>query len=123
MPGATEVVLAIHDHEVLDTHALELDGRADPTEAGADDQGFEVLGTHGTTIYAVPAVPVNTRPRIIRTWFRRGPPVGRRCRPASRECVRYQPSSPRRRLVLLCAVAGLCRRRCNDEFHRRCARG
>ena len=36
--------------------ALELDSGADSAEAGPDDQGLDLLRTHGTTIYAVPPV-------------------------------------------------------------------
>ena len=93
MPGSAEVVLAVEDDEVVDTHALELDCRADTAEAGPDDESLELLRTHGTTIYPVPLVLVNRQGLTglgLRAAFSRMRGSRRRvprCRPAARGCA------------------------------------
>ena len=47
VPGSAEIVLAVEDDEVLESQPLQLDGGADPAEAGADDDGVELLRSHG----------------------------------------------------------------------------
>ena len=46
VPGSAEVVLAVDDHDVFVAQAVELDRRADSTEARTDDDRIELLLTH-----------------------------------------------------------------------------
>ena len=51
MPGAAQIVLAVHDEQVLVTQLLELDRGADTPETGTHDEDVELLAAHGRVGY------------------------------------------------------------------------
>ena len=55
-PGATQVVLALEDDEVVVAQPLELDRRAYTPETGPHDDRVELLRSHEQTVPQVPAI-------------------------------------------------------------------